>query len=297
MRRLQIASCVVTAFVFLGLVPMSVGRAAPVTATISAVASDTAILVGETVYVDLFVNTGGQAVGGVTIVADFSSNLAFSSLNVVDSIFDTEVFGASVTNNRLQFERVRNQLGYTGTSGFIARATFTATSAGLASVSLVVPGSVVVAFADSTNILNSVVSASFVVESAEAVPTSTPTPTPAPSSVVVGTDTVVVAAEAAVANPGSSADALAEVIEGAKKESLPQATKEETHEAPEQSAEATNLPPESSPGEGVARDGSTDLDGASRVMSAQQKAEVILLPLLLGVLLAMNLFIFYRAKR
>lgn len=152
--------------------------AADKTAVITLSPSASSSVKGQTVTVQIVLNTGGQAVSGVDLSIAYSPNLSFTSFSEANSVFNAAVTNPS-GNSPLRVARLRFDTGYNGSNGLIGTFTFTGTAAGPATVS-VNSSSEVIAYSDATNIYSTGEAANFMVT--ESVTSASPTPTTAATS-------------------------------------------------------------------------------------------------------------------
>lgn len=134
--------------------------AAPQTAVLRIAPTSGNQSVGTDFAVDLRLDTGGENVAGVLADISFSSNLQLVNADAAGSVFDEEVYSTGAANS-LQVWRARLDSGFGGADGQVLRLTFRPLSAGTATVTIDASISEVLAFSDSTNILQSIRNGSF----------------------------------------------------------------------------------------------------------------------------------------
>ncbi len=117
---------------------------------------------GAEFNVNFQLTTGGQAVGGVQVDVIYSPHLEFVSFDATGSVFNQEVIAPAPSNGAFQFARIRFDTGYDGSDGQLLRMRFRAASAGSATITIS-QGSEVIAYSDSSNILQSVTNGSYTV--------------------------------------------------------------------------------------------------------------------------------------
>ncbi len=178
--------------------------AATKTATLSVVSQGTQVVLDTFFNVDIKLNTGGQAVGGVRLTLNTSTNLQFLGGNAEGSDFASEVSPITINGNTITAARVRLDAGYNGTTGQVVRLVFKPTAVGTATVTLDQANSEVVAYEDSTNILNSVVNGSYTVtQETVATPTITPSSAEFTAPINVSISTATAGAEVRYTTDGT----------------------------------------------------------------------------------------------
>ena len=167
----------------LGVTRTSITQAAAATAIISTSPSSNSLVVGTPFRINVLLNTGGQAVSAVKVNLTFSGSLTYNSTDTSSSIFSTSVSAPSQSGSTISLSMTRFDSGYTGNGGLIAAISFTATSAGSATFSIVKEQSEAIAYSDSSDILSSVAGGNYTVNApVSATPTPAPTATPATAS-------------------------------------------------------------------------------------------------------------------
>ena len=124
--------------------------------------------------VDITVNTGGQGVSAVEIYLTIPTGLQYASFDASTSKFDTNVSSPTVSGNRLHFDRALISAGGFNGTGEVIRLFFTPLAVGSNALNIDQAASQVVAYSDSTNILQSVNNATYLVIPPPVV--STPVP-------------------------------------------------------------------------------------------------------------------------
>lgn len=170
------------AAVFGSSLSTSSALAAPSAATLSItnVTQATSASSGE-VTADLMLNTGGQAVSSVSVNLLNTPTLRYTDIDYTGSVFSTQVNQARSSDTGIEFSRVRTDTGYTGTSGLIAKLTYSIDQAGASTITIDQKNSAVFAFSDSSNILQNVVN----------------------GAITVTTPRIPVVSPAAISNPGA----------------------------------------------------------------------------------------------
>ena len=152
--------------------------AATASADLSITGVSSTYTTGDSVPVDITLDTGGQAASGASVTVDFSG-LTYSSYSATSSVFDTETAAPTLNGPSLTFSRTSSGSGYTGSAGEVLHLVFTATSAGDASLSIDETNSSVTAESDSTDILNTVGDpTTLTINDTGDAFTATPTPSP-----------------------------------------------------------------------------------------------------------------------
>ncbi len=147
------------------------------TATLKVVPSPGSATVGTDFIVDLKLDTGGQAVGGVLVSVSYSSNIQYVGIISGTSVFDQEIIAPAPSGNIFQFARVRFDTGFNGADGELLQVTFRPLSNGVAAIVINQTASEVIAYSNSSNILSGVLNASYTVTGG---PPGTPPPDPPP---------------------------------------------------------------------------------------------------------------------
>lgn len=151
-------------FLVLVLIGPTTAFAAVATAIISISPSSGTRDVGASFPLDFKIDTGGQAVGGVSVDVTYSSNLEFVTADAAGSVFDQEVVAPTPQNNAFSFIRVRFDNGFTGPDGQLLKVTFKALAAGQGTVTITKSTSEAIATADFSNILKDVNNAVFTIQ-------------------------------------------------------------------------------------------------------------------------------------
>lgn len=108
---------------------------------------------GESLSVDVRLDTGGVAVGGVQVQISHSSNIVLSDSDGTDSVFSQGIVEPKANGDSLRFVRVRFDEGFSGDDGQLIRLTFQVLESGDTDIQIDTDASEVVAYADSSNIL------------------------------------------------------------------------------------------------------------------------------------------------
>ena len=136
--------------------------------------------------VDITVNTGGQGVTAVEIYLTIPTGLQYANFDASTSKFDTSVTSPTVSGNRLHFDRALITAGGFNGTGEVIRLFFTPLAAGSNALNIDQAASKVIAYSDSTNILQSVNNAIYSVP-APTVATTPISAVPVTSMPVTGT--------------------------------------------------------------------------------------------------------------
>lgn len=180
----------------LSLFPAFAVKAATPSAVLSAVASASSVTIGSNVTVDIRLTSQGERASAVEVYLAIPGNFSYVSSDTTNSVMSFAVEGVSVQNGVLRFSRARLDEGYLGSNGFVIQLSFQATAAGAGQFSIQqgTDTSQVIAYSDSSQILQSVQNATVTAQNAatptptpETTPTpATPTPTPTPASTPSG---------------------------------------------------------------------------------------------------------------
>ncbi len=111
---------------------------------------------GDTLTVDVRLDTDGQAVGGIEAFVQYSDTLEFLGSDDTDSVMDQEVIPVQPKGEgAVEFVRLRFDEGFSGEDGYIVGLTFRIVDIGETFIRIEAQGSQVIAFEDSSNILQS----------------------------------------------------------------------------------------------------------------------------------------------
>lgn len=137
--------------------------ASPVSATLKVTPNIGNQSMGSDFVVDFTLDTGGQSVGGVLVEVSYSSRLQFVSADATGSVFGEEVLSPTPSGGTFQFGRVRLDTGFNGSNGQLLRVTFRPTAPGTATIVINASASEVIAYFDSSNILQTTVNGSYTI--------------------------------------------------------------------------------------------------------------------------------------
>ncbi len=179
--------------------------AASKTATVKVSPQTGQVTVDGTLAIDLVLDTGGQAVGGVDVTVKYSSNLEYVSGSIADSAFPNQVTAPSNSNGAVSFSSVRLDTGYNGSSGKLIGLVFKPKSAGTSTITLDDPSTIVTAYSDSTNIYNGAANGTYTIAAAS---TGGSAPAASPSAAASPKATT---SSKATASPKTTASAAANV--------------------------------------------------------------------------------------
>jgi hypothetical protein len=171
-NRTNIPGVIATLIMVISLsLPLGV-HAANATASLVVAPTNQKMNKGDTLDVDIQLNSGGQAVAGSELTIMYSKNMRYDHADATDSIFATEVTPAKNQDNTITLSRVRTDTGYNGIDGRIVRLAFVATDTGDAFVNIDASKSKVLSYGDSSNILQASVNGVYTISSSSTSPLS-----------------------------------------------------------------------------------------------------------------------------
>lgn len=118
--------------------------------------SATSFGAGDTISLQVQLNEPTSLVSAVSVAIHYSTGLIYNSTSFTNSVFDSAAAAPAVSNNIVTFARVRTDTGFSGSNGLIATLNFTATTSGQQTFTIDKDSSQVVAYSDSSNILQDV---------------------------------------------------------------------------------------------------------------------------------------------
>ncbi len=186
MIHLKYFITVFSLLVLLSAVGTHHAQAAPQTATLKVSPASSTVTVNSEFSVNLLVDTGGQSASYVTVDVNYSNNLEYVRFDASGSVFSTALFDPTPSGNHFKLERTRTDAGYNGSNGQILKVTFKAIAAGTGTVTINKAASEVLAYEDSSNILQTVANGSYTLQSA---PATGSTATPATATATPATTT------------------------------------------------------------------------------------------------------------
>jgi hypothetical protein len=137
-------------------VPLAAQAAAPsATLSLARTEGQGSIPVGQDFTVAVTVNSPTQALSIVQAGIKLPANVGYVSDTASGSVFNTVVKAPAVKDGVLQLTRARFDTGYIGTGGLVDTLTLKAEAPGSGSIQLVDGQSQTLAYADSTNVLQS----------------------------------------------------------------------------------------------------------------------------------------------
>jgi len=161
---IKIISIILIVFSFLFTANFKTAKALTANATMAISPTSGTYNLNDAVSVNVNLTSPTNAAAGVDVRITHSGNLTFVSADSTGTVFATEVTPATDVANVITFSSVRTDTGFIGNTGQLMRLNFTASAAGTATISIDKTNSSVIAYADSTDILQTVTNGSYTIQ-------------------------------------------------------------------------------------------------------------------------------------